>query len=613
MSRIRLIFLVLCIQCIQLVSAVNLGDSVMSIAISPDNGTTFTAWDLELYTCSLGDKSDTFGGATETWGRSWTPSEFNNENFLARINLTGCQGTGCTFYADHIQVKVYYTLPAPALDFIAPTPVNNSEIGASLEVNVTADLVLDNCTLAYNNSETEDYEYLPLTLVNTTLCYGVKNFNNSLNITFFAFGTAEGGDQNQTEIRTVNTVTNPPNITLVTPLNNTSDVDSFRLLNISIIDDKADFVTIKIFGHKNISHLFESLLFIDFLKANNSYTYNWTAPTIDPNSEDLYAMYHFDNRTEFSETESNVFDFSGNNRNGTIRTGVINSSSKFGNGWYGEEDGGSAVAVKIGDGGEFNDTCINGCTFAAWVNKFTSGSNMIITRYDTSPLVPIFRFHVTSDKVQFIIGNGSAIDCSLSGDTSLDVTGATWYHVAGVFNTSDILVYLDGVKDGNKTCNIAVNQTAWGEIDLDTLIGANHILSPAQGQVWEGYIDEVGIWNRSLNETEIADLYRLSNGLYYWNATAQEDGQINDTELWQFYVGTCQYLGGNWLVDWEDNCTFNNETITLCDGCNLTITEITDTGTFTLDNATIRNINQWFISGGIQFLRTNGARLLFGY
>jgi hypothetical protein len=44
-----------------------------------------------------------FGGSSDLWGETWSPTDFNNTNFELRYE------TGGITSADFLQVKVYYT------------------------------------------------------------------------------------------------------------------------------------------------------------------------------------------------------------------------------------------------------------------------------------------------------------------------------------------------------------------------------------------------------------------------------------------------------------------------------------------------------------------------
>ena len=54
------------------------------------------------------DQTDSFGGASDLWGRSWTPADVNDSGFGVALYATasGDNGNG---YVDYVQVTVYYT------------------------------------------------------------------------------------------------------------------------------------------------------------------------------------------------------------------------------------------------------------------------------------------------------------------------------------------------------------------------------------------------------------------------------------------------------------------------------------------------------------------------
>ena len=63
------------------------------------------------------------------------------------------------------------------------------------------------------------------------------------------------------------------------------------------------------------------------------------------------------------------------------------------------------------------------------------------------------------------------------------------------------------------------------------------------GQAPEGYlypfngtIDEVAIWNKSLSASEIQDLYQLQIGTYYWYVNATDGTYTTQSETRQFTI-----------------------------------------------------------------------------
>lgn len=89
---------------------------------------------------------------------------------------------------------------------------------------------------------------------------------------------------------------------------------------------------------------------------------------------------------------------------------------------------------------------------------------------------------------------------SLDGTTEDGASGATalvtgrWYHVVGIFDGTDIRVFLDGVQDGitNYPGSIKVNNQVVN-------VGINH----AAGEDFDGIIDEVRLFNRVLSAEEV--------------------------------------------------------------------------------------------------------------
>ncbi len=83
------------------------------VRLSWDNGTTWTAQkSLAHNFWGSADKFVVFGHARSLWGRTWTQSELSNANFRIQLELLA-QYTGTReWLVDHIQVRVFYSLPA---------------------------------------------------------------------------------------------------------------------------------------------------------------------------------------------------------------------------------------------------------------------------------------------------------------------------------------------------------------------------------------------------------------------------------------------------------------------------------------------------------------------
>jgi hypothetical protein len=77
--------------------------------VSNNNGSSWTNVGSND-TLGTSDGTATMGGPSSLWGRSWTPADFANGKFAARIQ-NECNGT---LSADAVSVIVTYTIPAPA-------------------------------------------------------------------------------------------------------------------------------------------------------------------------------------------------------------------------------------------------------------------------------------------------------------------------------------------------------------------------------------------------------------------------------------------------------------------------------------------------------------------
>ena len=82
------------------------GISSMSVELSWSGGTSWTAAKTDS-TETVSEHSETLGGPSDTWGRSWTATQLDNSNFRVRVTSTSDDGLR-DFFLDWVPVKVYY-------------------------------------------------------------------------------------------------------------------------------------------------------------------------------------------------------------------------------------------------------------------------------------------------------------------------------------------------------------------------------------------------------------------------------------------------------------------------------------------------------------------------
>jgi len=89
------------------------GTNSLAVDLSWDSGTNWT--DLQTDTTEPTSESTViFGGAGNTWGRTWSPNDFTDAHFLVRVNITTDQADTRDFRLDWIAVQVTYNQPPAA-------------------------------------------------------------------------------------------------------------------------------------------------------------------------------------------------------------------------------------------------------------------------------------------------------------------------------------------------------------------------------------------------------------------------------------------------------------------------------------------------------------------
>ena len=157
------------------------------------------------------------------------------------------------------------------------------------------------------------------------------------------------------------------------------------------------------------------------------------------------------------------------------------------------------------------DTDINGdpsaITLAAWVRiQSEPASGMgIIGKYNTSSQRQyVLQWDDAPDGFLCRIANTGTSYTTAIGDTN--TTAGTWYNVACVYNDTDIRVYVNGSLDDGLggADNPKSHTTGIFNGTAEFAVGAYH-----GGGVnrWNGDIDEVIVFDRALQASEINDLY----------------------------------------------------------------------------------------------------------
>jgi hypothetical protein len=97
----------------------------LAVSLSWNNGTSWTSEKFYNLTGSDPSPPVTLGGAADTWGRTWAPTEFANGSFLVRVRDDD-PGAACTNTAtsslDALDVRVSYQNPVGGGNQVFPIP-----------------------------------------------------------------------------------------------------------------------------------------------------------------------------------------------------------------------------------------------------------------------------------------------------------------------------------------------------------------------------------------------------------------------------------------------------------------------------------------------------------
>ena len=191
------------------------------------------------------------------------------------------------------------------------------------------------------------------------------------------------------------------------------------------------------------------------------------------------------------EVELTLRISSGNGNNGTLVSGPLWTAGKIGNALYFD---GINDNVTVLDSNSLDLS--SSFTLSAWVNPASTFTDF------RSILVKNYSYYLYAS-VGGHCGDGSPLG-GFSGATAQTVCQPsplptnTWTHLAVTYNGSALTFYRDGVAVTTSTVSGSLSPT----------IGTLQIGGSQFGEYFKGLIDEVRIYNKALNDTEIQTVYQ---------------------------------------------------------------------------------------------------------
>lgn len=171
-------------------------------------------------------------------------------------------------------------------------------------------------------------------------------------------------------------------------------------------------------------------------------------------------------------------------------------------------------SIKLDGTGDYihveNDASLNSSTqvsVAAWVKVATNDVTMVIARKGGSN-TPAYSLNRQSNKFMFFIHNGSWRNSGFGGSVVTEPGGL--YHVVGVYTGSALQVYVNGILDSSTPISGAISTTT----DIFS-IGSD---TDPFAAYFNGYIDEVSVWDKALNESQIQTILNDTLGAEYYSS-----------------------------------------------------------------------------------------------
>lgn len=195
----------------------------------------------------------------------------------------------------------------------------------------------------------------------------------------------------------------------------------------------------------------------------------------------------------------NANDESGKGHNGTIN-GAILIEDRFGNqnnAYYFDGVDDYITIIEVNGFDDFDDPETE-FTLSAWCKPDPGASGFIFSNCTEDGWHDL---RLSNQIPRFGIRDTDWTGTVLNSDEQISTN--EWHHFVGVFNDPDMTIFVDGQKKGT-TPFLGDILSSGGWENGGVRIGVTYLLDP---WYFEGGIDNIRIYNKVLNESEIQELY----------------------------------------------------------------------------------------------------------
>jgi hypothetical protein len=286
---------------------------------------------------------------------------------------------------------------------------------------------------------------------------------------------------------------------------------------------------------------------IDFISptlANNSYTtntevdinisiteanlvevvYNWDGRNFSFYDSSLVLMMNFDNLSSIGDNQTRVVDHSSFSNNGTLNGTYTNSTGRYSGAAHfdGDDDSIELGTISSGDPLMMANQSV---TILAWIYKKSGNSfQRLVDKSNGSTGLNGYAIYIQNDDdINIAVDENTILaDAGAQGFTIHD----QWHHLAAVINDSYFAIYVDGINITSITYGSGDSPTLPPDVETEMRIGTwNHDIA----REWNGSIDELRIYNRTLDHQEIYQHYAANLRKY-------------DPDSWELHVNQSENI-----------------------------------------------------------------------
>jgi hypothetical protein len=270
----------------------------------------------------------------------------------------------------------------------------------------------------------------------------------------------------------------------------------------------------KLYGGSGLFRLGLGIVFTISILISLTFLFFAQAAEINPSYQnEMMVLSHFNNDSFYGENSTLAYDFTGLGNNATCPPTdcpIYNSAGMIGGAYdyNGSASDDRYFTIKDVDGVDFDSS--ENFTIAAWVkaNTIVSAHMTIVSKVGISVSASKrWAIKIANNGRFRCIFHNSTVNTNFDSGSNLD--DGSWHHVACVLDRTAgyFYSYIDGVQiNSSPSVNGEFNNTA------SVFIGKYDPSDAAAQQFFNGTIDELGIWNRSLSLDEIRQLYETGRG-----------------------------------------------------------------------------------------------------